>query len=605
MTSRSLMISDCCLVSHSALSNFKLGEKLLYKLSLSHDVTGGLLRGSSLRSSTNWTPKRSNCSSQGPLGGLGRRGCSRLRASRPSLLCVRLVKGGVGDVPSSPHTSFIPSLSKGGNSAHLKFYRTLRERHEEKESASKCRSYKSGVESSPKGGGRAEFYSNVIKGKGSPTGERERLDWRQRGRGSNGRGMAPPTDGAYADEADADEDIGDGVDAWDSINYLTQDDLDDLDEWANSDADEDNDNNDARVVPPGSPPHPRYQEGEETEGGTGAGAADGRQVAMIDRVFELQQKVQAGDGQTVTSRDIAALYDFPIDKFQRLAVEAVLKGSSVVVCAPTSSGKTLIAEAAAAAMMARGRRLIYTTPLKALSNQKLREFRAIFGEGNVGLLTGDAAVNRDAPIVVMTTEILRNMLYSSVGSVEEGSRLEGVDAIVLDEVHYLSDISRGTVWEETVIYCPPAVQLVCLSATVANPEELADWIAQVHGPTELVTSNRRPVPLMWHFSTRHSLDPLLNERGSDISRVLKQRQLAGYNRYEQQQARRSQVPRVADTLEQLRARDMLPAIWFVFSRRGCDTAVSFVSSSSSAPSSPSSPSSHGGTGEAASRWPQA
>jgi superfamily II RNA helicase len=122
-----------------------------------------------------------------------------------------------------------------------------------------------------------------------------------------------------------------------------------------------------------------------------------------------------------------------------------------VVCAPTSSGKTLVAEAAAAATLARGKRLFYTTPLKALSNQKLRDFRVLFGEENVGLLTGDAAVNREAPILIMTTEILRNMLYQSVGSIEEGGRLMDVDVVVLDEVHYLSDISRGTVWEETVL----------------------------------------------------------------------------------------------------------------------------------------------------------
>lgn len=122
-----------------------------------------------------------------------------------------------------------------------------------------------------------------------------------------------------------------------------------------------------------------------------------------------------------------------------------------MVCAPTSSGKTLVAEAAAAATLARGKRLFYTTPLKALSNQKLRDFRVLFGEENVGLLTGDAAVNREAPILIMTTEILRNMLYQSVGSIEEGGRLMDVDVVVLDEVHYLSDISRGTVWEETVL----------------------------------------------------------------------------------------------------------------------------------------------------------
>lgn len=136
----------------------------------------------------------------------------------------------------------------------------------------------------------------------------------------------------------------------------------------------------------------------------------------------------------------------------------------------------------------------------------------------MGLLTGDAAVNKEARILIMTTEILRNMLYQSVGMAVEGSRLVQVDVVVLDEVHYLSDISRGTVWEETVIYCPKEVQLICLSATIANPEELAGWIGQVHGPTDLVTSKRRPVPLTWHFSMKKYLLPLLNEKATTINK---------------------------------------------------------------------------------------
>lgn len=338
------------------------------------------------------------------------------------------------------------------------------------------------------------------------------------------------------------------------------------------------------------------------------------------RVRELCQRKQDEQEYCITARDLSALYNFHIDKFQRLAIEGFLKGSSVVVCAPTSSGKTLIAECAAAATLAMGRRLFYTTPLKALSNQKLREFRDMFGEDNVGLLTGDAAVNREAPILIMTTEILRNMLYQSIGTLEKGDQLQNVSAIVLDEVHYLSDISRGTVWEETVIYCPKEVQLICLSATVANSDELAGWIAQVHGPTELVTSRRRPVPLTWHFSTRYSLSPLLNEEGTEMNRRLS---LAGFlpddagsgggengkphssyvnatsgrksgeskGRWrkkdklaeprvlsddELQFLRRRQVPRVEETLKQLKYRGMLPAIWFIFSRKGCDTAIRYV-----------------------------
>uniref|UniRef100_A0A7C9A378 RNA helicase n=1 Tax=Opuntia streptacantha TaxID=393608 RepID=A0A7C9A378_OPUST len=201
--------------------------------------------------------------------------------------------------------------------------------------------------------------------------------------------------------------------------------------------------------------------------------------SKFQRVKKLCDTVRELGAGIIDADELAYIYDFRIDKFQRLAIKAFLGGSSVVVSAPTSSGKTLIAEAAAVATVAKGKRLFYTTPLKALSNQKFREFREAFGEGKVGLLTGDSALNKDAQILIMTTEILRNMLYQSVGVVSSGSGLFDVDVIVLDEVHYLSDISRGTVWEETVIYCPKEVQLICLSATVANPDELAGWIGQL------------------------------------------------------------------------------------------------------------------------------
>eukprot|EP00249_Psilotum_nudum_P024689 c29264_g1_i2 orf=213-4016(+) len=335
--------------------------------------------------------------------------------------------------------------------------------------------------------------------------------------------------------------------------------------------------------------------------------------SQAERVKDFCTHVQAHSNYTIRIDDLASLYDFPLDKFQRLAIEGFLKGSSIVVCAPTSSGKTLVAEAAAAATLASGKRLFYTTPLKALSNQKLRDFRVMFGEANVGLLTGDAALNRDAPILIMTAEILRNMLYQSIGTLKEGFWIGGAHTIVLDEVHYLSDISRGTVWEETVIYCPKEVQLICLSATIANPDELAGWISQVHGPTELITSKRRPVPLTWHFSTRFSLLSLLNEQATAVNRNLcvtsfhdnastdqmrgkvgheakgkhlrRKRQRRKGDHWEElqplseehrQSLRRQQVPVVKGTLMQLKSREMLPVIWFIFSRKGCDTAVCYA-----------------------------
>ncbi|EMS55120.1 DEAD-box ATP-dependent RNA helicase ISE2, chloroplastic [Triticum urartu] len=297
------------------------------------------------------------------------------------------------------------------------------------------------------------------------------------------------------------------------------------------------------------------------------------------QVAKLVAEVREFGDDIIDYNELAGIYDFPIDKFQRLAIQAFLRGSSVVVSAPTSSGKTLIAEAAAVATVARGRRLFYTTPLKALSNQKFREFRNTFGDHNVGLLTGDSAINKDAQILIMTTEILRNMLYQSVGMSASDGRLFEVDVIVLDEVHYLSDISRGTVWEETVIYCPKEVQLICLSATVANPDELAGWIGQIHGKTELVTSSKRPVPLTWHFSKKFALLPLLDGKGKKMNRKLRMSHVQNISSPKSEfyyVKGKRKVPLIRETLSQLWENDMLPAIWFIFSRRGCDAAVEYI-----------------------------
>ncbi|KAJ4836783.1 DExH-box ATP-dependent RNA helicase DExH15 chloroplastic [Turnera subulata] len=351
----------------------------------------------------------------------------------------------------------------------------------------------------------------------------------------------------------------------------------------------------------------------EAEAVPSEASAAWRKESKWQRVDRLCKVVKELGNEIIDVDELANIYDFRIDKFQRLAVEAFLRGSSVVVSAPTSSGKTLIAEAAAVATVARGRRIFYTTPLKALSNQKFRDFRETFGEENVGLLTGDSAVNKDAQVLIMTTEILRNMLYQSIGTALSGSRLFCVDVIVLDEVHFLSDISRGTVWEEIVIYCPKEVQLICLSATVKNPDELAGWINEVHGKTEMVTSSKRPVPLTWHFSTKFSLFPLLDVKGKHMNRMLslnylqlytpgsksymdegprgrnsrkRGRDRGSYNldsnsgerlsKSDINRIRRSQVPQVVHTLAQLQERDMLPAVWFIFSRRGCDAAVQYL-----------------------------
>ncbi|MGF1569486.1 MAG: DEAD/DEAH box helicase [Nodosilinea sp.] len=270
--------------------------------------------------------------------------------------------------------------------------------------------------------------------------------------------------------------------------------------------------------------------------------------------------------------DLAQLFPFPLDDFQHQAVVALDADKSVVVCAPTGSGKTLIGEYAIHRALAHGKRVFYTTPLKALSNQKLRDFRDQFGFDRVGLLTGDLSINRDAPIVVMTTEIFRNMLYGTrIG--ETGTTLQQVEAVVLDECHYMNDRQRGTVWEESIIYCPPEIQLLALSATVANSGQLTDWLTQVHGPTELIYSDFRPVPLEFHYCTGKRLVPLLDSGQTKINPQLKKQ------RAPQRQPGRRGGGRVslAFVVAQLQQRDMLPAIYFIFSRRGCDKAIDEVS----------------------------
>ncbi|KAK4429909.1 DExH-box ATP-dependent RNA helicase DExH15 chloroplastic [Sesamum alatum] len=327
----------------------------------------------------------------------------------------------------------------------------------------------------------------------------------------------------------------------------------------------------------------------EDSGGIGVSGNESRfEELKWQRVERIRNEVREFGEEIIDVEELASIYNFRIDKFQRLAIQAFLRGSSVVVSAPTSSGKTLIAEAAAVATVARGRRLFYTTPLKALSNQKFRDFRETFGDSNVGLLTGDSAVNKDAQILIMTTEILRNMLYQSVGMASSESALSHVDVIVLDEVHYLSDISRGTVWEEIVIYCPKEVQLICLSATVANPDELAGWIGQIHGKTELVTSSKRPVPLNWHFSTRTALLPLLDEKGTGMNRRLSLNQLqldsSGASQYKDEGSRRRKPRKHQFDMPTLSRNDMnsirrsqeeicFQQCGFIFSRKGCDAAV--------------------------------
>jgi superfamily II RNA helicase len=280
--------------------------------------------------------------------------------------------------------------------------------------------------------------------------------------------------------------------------------------------------------------------------------------------------------------DLKQLFSFKLDNFQLKAIAALNAGKSVIVCAPTGSGKTLIGEYAIYRALARGKRVFYTTPLKALSNQKFRDFQERFSADNltkVGLITGDTLINAEADVLVMTTEIFRNMLYETpIGQV--GTSLDNLDVVVLDECHYLGDRVRGTVWEESIIYCPPQIQLLGLSATVGNPEELTDWISQIRNSThvnrkefacELVNSNFRPVPLRFFYCDRHNLYPLLDGKQEKLNPKLKA--LIPKNDDQKKRVKLKDCPSTIQVIKQLQAKDMLPAIYIIFSRQGCDRAV--------------------------------
>jgi superfamily II RNA helicase len=287
--------------------------------------------------------------------------------------------------------------------------------------------------------------------------------------------------------------------------------------------------------------------------------------------------MQAKDVRQAAAADLRARFvaslGFELDPFQARALDALDAGQSVVVAAPTGSGKTVVGEYAVVKALAAGRKAFYTTPLKALSNQKYGDLVRAHGADRVGLLTGDNSINGDAPVVVMTTEVLRNMIYARSPS------LRALRYIVLDEVHYLQDAYRGPVWEEVIIHAPADAGLVCLSATVSNAEQLTDWISTVRGGTQAVVEDRRPVEL-------HNLY-LVGDRFAE--RLLffptfvggrPNREAAALDgqavRYPGQRGRvrgRLFTPRRGEVVELLRDEAMLPAIYFIFSRLGCDEAV--------------------------------
>src|SRR5665811_1563888 len=204
----------------------------------------------------------------------------------------------------------------------------------------------------------------------------------------------------------------------------------------------------------------------------------------------------------------AKSYDFPLDAFQLRACQAVAVGQGVLLAAPTGAGKTIVGEFAVFMALATGRMAFYTTPIKALSNQKYADLVRRHGVDKVGLLTGDSSINGEAPVVVMTTEVLRNMMYA--GSVT----LRGLGFVVMDEVHYLADRLRGAVWEEVIIHLPEDVQVVSLSATVSNAEEFGAWLGEVRGDTVVIVEEHRPVPLWQHMMVGQSLYDLFTDEVS-------------------------------------------------------------------------------------------
>ncbi len=307
--------------------------------------------------------------------------------------------------------------------------------------------------------------------------------------------------------------------------------------------------------------------------------------------------------------------DFPLDDFQLRACEAVEQGRGVLVAAPTGAGKTIVGEFAVHLALETGRKAFYTTPIKALSNQKYHDLVRRHGADRVGLLTGDSSVNGEAPVVVMTTEVLRNMMYA-------GSRtLDGLGFVVMDEVHYLADRFRGAVWEEVIIHLPEHVQVVSLSATVSNAEEFGDWLAEVRGNHEVVVTEHRPVPLFQHMLVGTTMFDLFagNRVNPDLLNAIRTAEQRG--RWDDEPRRgqgrggsqgRGRAPgrlgytgsgggsrrsngrgpgggaggrgfarggrpgggaTRAEVIEELDRDGLLPAITFIFSRVGCDAAV--------------------------------
>ncbi len=320
--------------------------------------------------------------------------------------------------------------------------------------------------------------------------------------------------------------------------------------------------------------------------------------------FAAARARQAGEAGSPRLEDFRRALEFPLDPFQLESCRVLESGSSVLVAAPTGAGKTIVAEFAVHLALGTARdKVFYTTPMKALSNQKFNELAAEHGSDKVGLLTGDSNINSSARVVVMTTEVLRNMLYA------DSPLLKDLAFVVMDEVHYLADRFRGAVWEEVIIHLPQTVRLVSLSATVSNAEEFGDWLQAVRGHTDVIVSEERPVPLEQHVLVRSKLLELFDSSGlaatnrvnPELARLAASAGRAAGTYRGQHPGRHHQKGSGGSGSEGLRAWDrgggpggqgdrmsrpelvrlldgknLLPAIFFIFSRVACDAAVTQV-----------------------------
>ncbi|HEY8642354.1 MAG TPA: DEAD/DEAH box helicase [Candidatus Dormibacteraeota bacterium] len=265
--------------------------------------------------------------------------------------------------------------------------------------------------------------------------------------------------------------------------------------------------------------------------------------------------------------DFQATLPWPMDAFQVEAAEKLDAGMGVLVSAPTSSGKTVVAEYAVFRALQEGTRALYTTPLKALSNQKFRDFQRTHGPEKVGLVTGENTINDSAPVVVMTTEILRNLIY------EDPARLDDVRYVVLDEVHYIDDFPRGSVWEEVIVQAPRHIKFVGLSATIGNYAEVAAWMAENRGPIGTVFHDQRPTELVMWLAMQNRFYRLFNPEGQIDQRTWARAAQEEEASFRVQQYRRLPSNDMLPVIEELARLEMVPAIYFIFSRRGCREAL--------------------------------